>query len=93
MIHFSAGDHVLVINSIYNPNLIGHDGTVAKCADFVTGYDKNGYFISGKFVVVDLPGDSNRYGTTLWYFRPAHLLKIIPVKETGLNSNVAIHPV
>jgi hypothetical protein len=90
MCHFSIGDQVLVINSTYNPDLIGHVGAVAHCADLFAGYDKNGCFISGKFVVVDLPNDINRYGTTLWYFQPEHLIKISPDKETGIKSKTAI---
>ena len=83
---FSSGDRVLVINSIYNPDLIGHVGIIEHCADFFTGYDKNGCFISGKFVIVDLPDDINRYGTTLWYFKPEHLVKITPDKTVGIKS-------
>ena len=90
MSYFSINDQVLVINSLYNPALIGHVGTVAHSAGFFTGHDRNGRFISGKFVVVDLPDDINRYGTTLWYFRPDHLVKISPDKETGIKSNMAI---
>lgn len=84
---------MLIINSIYNYSLIGHVGTVTHCADMVTGYDRNGCYISGKFVVVNLPGDINRFGTTLWYFKSNHLLKISPDKETGIKSSVAIQPV
>ena len=93
MSYFNIGDQVLVINSIYNSDLIGHVGAVAHSADLFAGHDRNGRFISGKFAVVDLPGDINRHGTTLWYFRPDHLLKISPDGETGIKSNMAIQPV
>lgn len=86
MNYFSIGDQVLVINSVYNLVLIGHVGEVAHNTGQFDGYDRYGRFISGKFVVVDLPGDINRYGTTLWYFRPDHLLKISPDKKTVIKS-------
>ena len=86
MSYLSIGDQVLVINSVYNPELIGHVGTVEHNVDQFDGYDRYGCFISGKYAVVDLPGDINRYGTTLWYFRPDHLLKISPDKKTGIKS-------
>jgi len=73
-----VGDLVLVINSLYNPDLIGHDGMVVHGEDHFSGMDKFGRFISGPFVIVDLAGVSNRHGTTLWYFKAKHLLKITP---------------
>jgi hypothetical protein len=82
MQHFKTGDLVLIINSVYNFGIIGHAGTVKLGADHVSGYDKDGCLVSGTFVVVDLPGDRNRYGTTLWYLKPEHLIKIHPRDDT-----------
>ena len=81
MQYFENGDLVLLINSIYNPEIIGHIGAVALCDSHITGYDRYGRLISGNYVVVDLPNDINRHGTTLWYLKPEHLVKIIPGDE------------
>ena len=78
MQHFKTGDLVLLINSTYNPDIIGHVGTVMHSEDYFSGTDKFGCLISSNFVVVDLPGDINRHGTTLWYLKPHHLIKISP---------------
>lgn len=78
MQYFHIGDCVLVVNATYEPGIIGHVGTVERAADFVSGLDKYGRRVSGVFVVVDLPGDLNRHGTTLWYMRPPHLIKLKP---------------
>jgi len=76
--YFENGDLVLLINSIYNPEIIGHIGVVARSESQITGYDRYGCLISGNYVVVDLPNDINRHGTMLWYLKPEHLKKIIP---------------
>ena len=76
MRQFEVGDLVLLINSDYNSDLIGHVGIVARAENSVTGVDKYGCYISSRYVVVDLPDDINRHGTTLWYLRPHHLIKI-----------------
>lgn len=76
MQHYETGDLVLVINSIYNTGIIGHVGTVHHGEAIFSGKDKFGRFITGIFVVVDLPDDVNRYGTTLWYLKPQHLIKL-----------------
>lgn len=81
MQHFNIGDCVLVINASYEPGIIGHVGTVERAADQVSGFDKFGCIVSGVFVVVDLPADVNRHGTTLWYMRPRHLLKLRPDEQ------------
>ena len=88
---FKVGDLVLVINSIYNPDIIGHVGTVMHSEDHFSGIDKFGQFVSGPFVIVDLGSAVNRHGTTLWYFKAKHLLRIAPGdtlqeadQETGL---------
>jgi len=86
MQHFKVGDCVLVINASYEPGIIGHVGTVERAADLVSGIDKFGRVVCGEFVVVDLPGDMNRHGTTLWYMRPGHLLKLRP--DVGEESRV-----
>lgn len=78
MQYFENGDLVLLINSIYNPEIIGHIGVVARSESQITGYDRYGRLISGNYVVVDLPNDINRHGTMLWYLKPEHLVKIIP---------------
>jgi hypothetical protein len=78
MQQYSVGDLVLVINSIYHPYLIGHAGIVVQCTGNFSGYDKYGRFVSGAFTVVDLPGDVNRHGTTLWFFKPHHIIRISP---------------
>ena len=78
MQHFKIGNLVLLINSIYNPDIIGHVGTVIHGEDHFSGIDKFGRTVSGIYVVVDLPGDINRHGTTLWYLKPHHLIKISP---------------
>jgi len=79
--YFENGNLVLLINSMYNPEIIGHIGTVALCDSHITGYDRYGRLISGSYVVVDLPNDINRHGTTLWYLKAEHLIKIIPGDE------------
>jgi len=76
--YFENGDLVLLINSIYNPEIIGHIGIVAVSESQITGCDRFGCMISGNYVVVDLPNDINRHGTTLWYLKPGHLVKIMP---------------
>ena len=53
-------------------------GMVMHGEDHFSGIDKFGRFVSGIFVVVDLPGNINRHGTTLWYLKPNHLIKISP---------------
>ncbi len=78
MKYFDVGDLVLIINATCNQDLIGHAGTVMHSEDHFSGYDKFGYYQSGLYVVVDLPGDRNRHGTTLWYLKPEHLIKITP---------------
>ena len=78
MRRFEVGDLVLLINSDYNSNLIGHVGIVALGESFVSGFDIYGCNISNRYVVVDLPDDINRHGTTLWYLKPHHLIKISP---------------
>ena len=78
MQYLKLGDLVLVINSIYHPENIGHIGTVVHGEDHFSGIDKFGQFVSGPFVIVDLPGAGNRHGTTLWYFKATHLLRIAP---------------
>ncbi len=75
---FEVGDLVLLINATYNPEIIGHVGTVAKSESHIKGYDKYGRSVSGNYVVVDLADDINRHGTTLWYLKPDHLIKIKP---------------
>ena len=89
--YFEPGDLVLLINSVYNPEIIGHVGTVCHGEAEFTGTDKFGRYISGIYVVVDLPGDVNRYGTTLWYLKPVHLVKLssgkVSDKETALAVN------
>jgi hypothetical protein len=81
MNHFRVGDGVLVINAACEPGLIGHVGTVARAAEPVSGIDRFGRVVAGLYVVVDLPEDVNRHGTTLWYFRPEHLLKLGPFPD------------
>lgn len=81
MQHFQVGNLVLLINSTYNPDIIGHVGTVMHSEDHFSGVDKFGHFVSGIFVVVDLSGDINRHGTTLWYLKPHHLIKISPDED------------
>lgn len=76
-----TGDLVLIINSIYNPDIVGYIGTVAHGEDQVSGIDKFGQVVSGPFVTVDLPGKINRHGATLWYFRRKHLLRIAPGED------------
>lgn len=78
MRRFEVGDLVLLINSDYNSDLIGHVGVVALSESYVSGLDIYGCYISNRYVVVDLPDDTNRYGTTLWYLKPHHLIKISP---------------
>lgn len=78
MQHFENGDLVLLINSIYHPEIIGHIGTITCGESQVTAYDRYDRLITGNFAVVDLPNDINRYGTTLWYLKPGHLIKIKP---------------
>ena len=78
MQHFKVGDLVVLINSTYTPEIIGHVGMVMHSEDHFSGHDKFGCFVSEIFVVVDLPGDINRHGTTLWYLKPNHLIKISP---------------
>lgn len=78
MQHFKVRDCVLVINAAYDPGLIGHVGTVERVEEQVSGIDRFGRLVSGVFVVVDLPGDVNRHGTTLWYLRPEYLIKLSP---------------
>ena len=81
MQHFKVGDGVLVINATYEPRIIGHVGTVGRAADLVSGVDRFGCVVCGEFVVVDLPGDVNRHGTTLWYLKPEYLIKLDPDVE------------
>ena len=91
MQHFTVGSLVLLINSTYNPDIIGHVGTVMHGEDYFSGVDKFGLIVSGIFVVVDLPGDTNRHGTTLWYLKPNHLIKISPddnIKAETTNASV-----
>jgi hypothetical protein len=78
MQYLEVGDLVLLINASYNPELIGHVGTVMHSEDHVAGFDKFGCYISGNYVVVDLPDAINRHGTTLWYLKPKHLIRITP---------------
>lgn len=80
MKHFDVGDLVLLINSTCNPDIIGHAGIVMHTVDYFSGHDKFGHYHSGLYVVVDLPGNRNRHGTTLWYLKPNHLIKISPEK-------------
>jgi hypothetical protein len=75
---FRVGDCVLVINAACEPGLIGHVGTVARAAAPVAGVDRFGRVAAGVYAVVDLPNDVNRHGTTLWYLRPEHLIKLGP---------------
>lgn len=87
--HFRVGDLVLVINADYNPDLIGHAGTIARPADRIVGYDKYGQLNSGIYVIVDLPDKMNKYGTTLWYKKPEYLVKISPdahLESTGMEE-------
>ncbi len=86
MQHFKIGDLALLINSTYNPDIIGHIGTVMHSEDHFSGVDKFGRFVSGIFVVVDLPDDINRHGTTLWYLKPHHLIKISPVDNVKTET-------
>ena len=81
MHRFEAGDLVLLINSDYNPDIIGCVGTVVLTERFVTGFDKYGCCISNRYVVVDLPDNINRHGTTLWYLKPDYLIKFSPGKK------------
>ena len=95
--YFEPGDMVLLINAIYNPEIIGHVGIVRHGEAEVTGKDKFGRCISGTFVIVDLPGDINRHGTTLWYLKPRHLIKLFPsgktTKETtGIDESMVEMP-
>ena len=90
MQHFKVGDLVLLINSTCNPDIIGHVGTVMHSAGHFSGYDKWGRFVSGIFVVVDLPGDINRHGTTLWYLKPNHLIKITP--DDAIKAETMVTP-
>ena len=78
---FCPGDLVLVINSLYNPDIIGNTGTVMYGENYVFGEDRNGQLVSGTFVIVDLPGNTNSFGNTLWYLKPEHLIKINPDKN------------
>lgn len=78
MRYFNTGDLVLVINSLYNPDIIGCAGIVVRGEDKCAGLDKHGNYISGIFVTIDLPDSINRHGTTLWYFKPQHLIRITP---------------
>lgn len=78
MQNFNIGDLVLIINSDYIPSLVGQAGIVAITTRTVTGIDKYGNHLSGWYVAVDLPEEINRFGTTLWYFKPHYLLKISP---------------
>lgn len=73
-----AGDLVMVINALYHPELIGHAGTVVHGAGQVSGIDRHGRGVAGVFVIVDLAHDLNRHGTSLWYFKASHLLRIDP---------------
>jgi hypothetical protein len=90
MQHFKVGDLVMLINSVYNPDIIGHVGTVMHGAGHFSGYDKCGRFVSGIFVVVDLPGDINRHGTTLWYLQPNHLIMITP--DADIKAEIIVTP-
>jgi hypothetical protein len=88
--HFENGDLVLLINSIYNPEIIGHIGIVECRESQITGYDRFGGLISGNYVVVDLANDINRHGTTLWYLKPEHLKKINPGNAIKLSVTNAL---
>jgi hypothetical protein len=88
MQHFKVGDLVMLINSTCYPDIIGHVGTVMHSEGHFCGYDKWGRFVSGIFVVVDLPGDINRHGTTLWYLKPNHLIKITPDDDIKAETTV-----
>ena len=83
---FQLGDLVLVINADYNPDLIGHVGTIARPARRLSGYDRHGRLQAGVYVVVDLPDKINRHGTTLWYKTPQYLVKITP--DRGIERAV-----
>jgi hypothetical protein len=74
----ATGDLVLVINAVFHPELIGCTGTVEHGRAPFSGHDRFGRTVSGEFVIVDIPGAVNRHGTTLWYFRPPHVLRIDP---------------
>ena len=78
MQNFNIGDLVLIINSDYVPSLVGQAGIVVMAARNINGTDKFGNHLSGWYTVVDLPEEINRFGTTLWYFKPHYLLKISP---------------
>ena len=88
MQNFDIGDLVLVIKSDYYPNLIGQAGIVAITARTVTGTDKFGNSLTDRYVIVDLPDEINRFGTTLWYFKPHYLLKILPDHEDVVTNQV-----
>ena len=78
MQRFYIGDLVLIINSDYYPYLVGQAGIVVMNEKTITGTDKYGNTLSGRYVVVELSEEINRFGTTLWYFKPHYLLKISP---------------
>lgn len=86
MQYFNVGDYVLVINSAYEPGIIGHVGTVERVENQVSGFDRFGRLVSGIFVVVDLPWDVNRHGTTLWYLKPEYLIKLNPGDDIHAES-------
>jgi hypothetical protein len=88
MRRFKVGDLVLLINSDYNSDIIGHVGLVAQAESFVTGFDKYGSYISNRYVVVDLPDDINRHGTTLWYLKSHHLIKISPDAKEVVTASM-----
>ena len=90
MQYFKVGDMVMLINSTCNPDIIGHIGTVVHSAGPFCGYDKLGRFVSGIFVVVDLPDDINRHGTTLWYLKPNHLIRISP--DAAVKAETTVTP-
>ncbi len=87
MTRFYVGDLVLVINSDYNSDIIGHAGTVASSETQISGNDKYGCCVSGRYAVVDLPYDINRFGTTLWYLKPEYLIKILPDTDVKDSEN------
>jgi hypothetical protein len=78
MRNFRVGDCVLVINAACEPALIGHVGIVTRAAEPVSGIDRFGRVVAGLYVVVDLPENVNRHGTTLWYLPPEYLIKLKP---------------
>ena len=88
MQNLDIGDLVLIINSDYYPYLVGQSGIVAMTEKTITGTDKFGNTMTDRYVVVDITDETNRFGTTLWYFKRQYLLKIKPDAEFKIRTQV-----